>query len=48
MFTSGSYRLEPPATYCDDDGDWDDPQHVIPSGGTVTVDGGTRQIEVTY
>ena len=25
MFTSGSYRLEPPATYCDEDGDWDDP-----------------------
>ena len=25
-----------------------EPQHVIPSGGTVTVDGGTRQIEVTY
>jgi hypothetical protein len=23
-------------------------EHVIPSGGTVTVDGGTRQIEVTY
>ena len=25
-----------------------EPQHVIPSGATVTVDGGTRQIEVTY
>ena len=24
------------------------PQYVIPSGGTVTVDGGTRQILVTY
>jgi muramoyltetrapeptide carboxypeptidase LdcA involved in peptidoglycan recycling len=25
-----------------------EPQHVIPSGGTVTVDGGARQIQVTY
>jgi len=25
-----------------------EPRHVIPSGGTVTVDGGTRQILVTY
>ena len=25
-----------------------EPQHVIPSGGTVTVDGEARQIEVTY
>ncbi len=25
-----------------------EPQHIIPSGGTVTVDGETRQIEVTY
>jgi muramoyltetrapeptide carboxypeptidase LdcA involved in peptidoglycan recycling len=25
-----------------------EPQHVIPSGGTVTVDGQDRQIEVTY
>jgi len=25
-----------------------EPQYVIPSGGTVTVDGGTRQILVTY
>jgi muramoyltetrapeptide carboxypeptidase LdcA involved in peptidoglycan recycling len=22
MFTSGSYRLEPPSRYCDEDGDW--------------------------
>ena len=25
-----------------------EPRHVIPSGGTVTVDACTRQIEVTY
>ena len=25
-----------------------EPQHVIPSGGTVTVDGQDQQIEVTY
>jgi muramoyltetrapeptide carboxypeptidase LdcA involved in peptidoglycan recycling len=25
MFTRGSYRLEPPAAYCDEDGDWNDP-----------------------
>jgi muramoyltetrapeptide carboxypeptidase LdcA involved in peptidoglycan recycling len=25
-----------------------EPQHIIPSGGTVTVDGEARQIEVTY
>ncbi len=25
-----------------------EPQYVIPSGGTVTVDGGTRQILVIY
>jgi len=25
-----------------------EPQYVIPSGGTVTVDSHTRQIEVTY
>lgn len=25
-----------------------EPQYVIPSGGTVTVDGETRQILVTY
>ena len=25
-----------------------EPQHVIPSGGTVTVDASIRQIEVTY
>jgi muramoyltetrapeptide carboxypeptidase LdcA involved in peptidoglycan recycling len=25
MFTRGSYRLEPPATYCDEDRDWADP-----------------------
>jgi hypothetical protein len=22
MFTRGSYRLEPPASYCDEEGDW--------------------------
>jgi len=25
-----------------------DPQHVIPSGGAVTVDGQTQQIRVAY
>jgi muramoyltetrapeptide carboxypeptidase LdcA involved in peptidoglycan recycling len=25
MFTRGSYRLEPPATYCDEESDWADP-----------------------
>jgi muramoyltetrapeptide carboxypeptidase LdcA involved in peptidoglycan recycling len=25
-----------------------DPQHIIPSGGTVTVDGRAKQIQVTY
>jgi len=141
MFTRGSYRLDPPASYCDEEGDWDqaatlaaeplsfpatpwswhgpqvkvtgpawggsfeivdfhlrtgryllpedryqgavlfletseelppasdvyrvlmcmgerkllqrfaghtEPQHVIPSGGTVTVDGEAQQIHVTY
>jgi hypothetical protein len=28
--------------------DPDVPQLIIPSGGTVTVDGRSRQIEVTY
>jgi hypothetical protein len=43
-----SLSTTPASRWCSARTSGTEPQHVIPSGGTVTVDGGTRQIEVTY
>jgi muramoyltetrapeptide carboxypeptidase LdcA involved in peptidoglycan recycling len=29
MFTGGSYRLDPPARYCDEDGNWDEESMLV-------------------